>query len=107
MNLVLFLVSMIEDMDTKDKLRLSINISKSSFLSIQYDKKEIYKYFDKENDCAYTMSFMNFNEYLLTNFAMAKIIEMTPTEQNQVALYLFNSIKLVQTNLTLHKLIFY
>ena len=38
------------------------------------------------------MSFMNFNEYPLMNFAMAKIMEITSTEQNQVILYSFNRI---------------
>ncbi len=35
---------------------------------------------------------MNFDKYYLIMFAMAKIMEMNKTEQNKVALYLFNTI---------------
>lgn len=33
---------------------------------------------------------INFGKYKLVMFAMAKLIEMETTEQNKVALYLFN-----------------
>ena len=33
---------------------------------------------------------INFTKYYLIMFAMAKIMEMTKEQQNQVALYLFN-----------------
>lgn len=91
-----YLIDMIKDMDIQNKLRLAVRINESVYSHISYNKVELFKYYDKllkENDCTYTMSFMNFNEYPLINFAMAKIMEMTPTEQNQVALYLFNSIE--------------
>lgn len=93
-----YLIDMIQDMDIQNKLRLALRINESVYSHISYNKTEMFKYFDKllkENDCTYTMSFMNFNEYPLINFAMAKVMEMTPTEQNQVALYLFNSIDLI------------
>ena len=35
---------------------------------------------------------INFAKYHLIIFTMAKIMEMTKEEQNQVALYLFNSV---------------
>ena len=91
------LIDMIQNMDIQNKLRLALRINESAYSHISYNKAEMFKYFDKllkENDCTYIMSFMNFNEYPLINFAMAKIMEMTPAEQNQVALYLFNSIDL-------------
>lgn len=91
-----YLIDMIQDMDIQNKLRLALRMNESAYSHILYNKAEMFKYFNKllkENDCTYTMSFMNFNEYPLINFAMAKIMEMTPTEQNQVALYLFNCIK--------------
>ncbi len=90
-----YLIDMIQDMDIQNKLRLAVRINESVYSHISYNKAELFKYFDKllkENDCTYTMSFMNFNEYPLINFAMAKVMEMIPTEQNQVALYLFNEI---------------
>lgn len=92
-----YLIDMIQDMDIQNKLRLALRMNESVYSHISYNKAEKFKYFDKllkENDCTYTMSFINFNEYPLINFAMAKVMEMTPTEQNQVALYLFNEIDL-------------
>ncbi len=92
-----FVVKMIKYMDIKDKLRLAINMNQSSFLSIQYDKKEMYKYFDnklREIDEEYRTTLINFaqTKYFNINFTMAKLIEMTKEEQNQVALFLFNCI---------------
>ena len=94
-NKVEFLINMINDMDLKDKLRLAICMSDSSYTNLKYDKPEMYKYFDtmlKEIDEEYRTTLVNFAKYHLIMFAMAKIMEMTKEEQNQVALYLFNSI---------------
>ncbi len=63
--------------------------------NLKYDKSEMYKYFDtiiKEIDEEYRMTLINFAKYHLMMFAIAKIMEMTKEEQNQVALYLFNLI---------------
>ncbi len=90
-----YLIDMIQDMDIQNKLRLALRMNESVYSHISYNKAELFKYFDKllkENDCTYTMSFMNFNEYPLINFAMAKIMEMTKEEQNQTALFLFNTL---------------
>ena len=46
----------------------------------------------KENDIEYRTTLVNFARYPLIMFAMAKIMEMTKEEQNQVALYLFNNL---------------
>ena len=46
----------------------------------------------KEIDEEYRTTLINFAKYHLIMFAMAKIMEMTKEEQNQVALFLFNSI---------------
>ena len=97
MEKVEFVVNMIKDMDIKDKLRLAINMSDSSLLSIKYDKKEMYNYFDNELleiDEEYRTTLINFaqTKYFNINFTMAKLIEMTSEEQNQVALFLFNCI---------------
>ena len=92
---VKYLIDMINDMDIKDKLRLAICISNSSYTNLKYDKPEMYVKFDnmlKEIDDEYRTTLINFAKYHLIMFAMAKIMEMTKEEQNQVALYLFNSI---------------
>ena len=79
-------------------------MSDSSCTNLKYDKPEMYKYFDsmlKEFDEEYRTTLINFAKYHLIMFAMAKIIEMEKEEQNQVTLYLFNSInsKVCQENI--------
>ena len=44
-----------------------------------------------ELDEEYRITIINFNKYPTITFAMAKIMEMSKEEQNQVSLYLFNS----------------
>ncbi len=90
-----YLINMINDMDLTNKLRLAICMSDSSCTNLKYDKPEMYKNFDnmlKEIDKEYRTTLINFSKYHLIMFAMAKIMEMTKEEQNQVALYLFNTI---------------
>ena len=93
---VKYLIDMINNMNIKDKLRLAICMSNSSYTNLKYDKPEMYNYFDnrlKEIDEEYKTTLINFAKYHLIMFSMAKIMEMTKEEQNQVALYLFNYIK--------------
>ena len=88
-------INIIKDMNIKDNLRLGICLSTSSWTNILYDKTEMYEKFDvilKEVDEEYRNTLINFAKYKLVMFTMAKIIEMTKEEQNQVSLYLFNSI---------------
>lgn len=90
---VKYLIDMINDMDLTNKLRLAICMSNSICTNLKYDKTEMYKYFDsllKEIDIEYRTTLVNFAKYHLIIFAMAKILEITKEEQNQVALYLFN-----------------
>ena len=97
---VKYLIDIINDMDLTNKLRLAICMSDSSYTNLKYDKPEMYKCFDtmlKEIDKEYRTTLVNFAKYPLIMFAMAKLMEMTKEEQNQVALYLFNNIKLRQT----------
>ncbi len=92
---VKYLINMINDMELTNKLRLAICMSNSSYTNLKYDKPEMYKYFDnmlKEIDEEYRTTLINFAKYHIIMFAMAKIMEMTNEEQNQVALYLFNNI---------------
>lgn len=89
-------MKIIKDMNIKDKLRLGICLTISDWANILYNRNEIYKKFDimlKEVDEEYRTTLINFAKYKLVMFAMAKLMEMETTEQNKVALYLFNSIK--------------
>ena len=92
-----YLINMINDMDIKDKLRLAICMSQSKCSGLIYNTKENYEKFDamlKEVDEEYRTTLINFAKYELVMFAMAKLMEMETTEQNKVALYLFNHIKI-------------
>lgn len=93
---VKYLIDMINDMDIKDKLRLAKCMSKSQWSGLIYNTKENYEKFDnmlKNIDAEYRTTFINFGKYKLVMFAMTKLMEMQTTEQNKVALYLFNNIK--------------
>ena len=68
-------------------------MSDSRYTNLKYDKPEMYSRFDnmlKELDDEYRITLIKFTKYHLIMFAMAKILEITKEEQNQVALYLFN-----------------
>ena len=93
---VKYLIDMINNMDIKDKLRLAICMSQSKWSGLIYNTKEYYEKFDtmlKEVDEEYRTTLINFGKYKLVMFTMAKLTEMEATEQNKVALYLFNIIK--------------
>ena len=82
-----YLINMINDMDIKDKLRLAICMSQSKWSGLIYNTKENYEKFDsmlKEVDEEYRTTLINFAKY--------KLMEMEITEQNKVALYLFNKL---------------
>ena len=91
-----YLIDIINNMDIKDKLRLAICWSQSKWSGLLYNTKEYYKKFDsmlKDIDEEYRTTLINFGKYKLVMFAMAKLMEMETTEQNKVALYLFNNVK--------------
>ena len=86
-------INIIKNMNIKDKLRLGICLSTIDWADILYNKSEMYEKFDtmlKEIDEEYRTTLINLAKYHLIMFAMAKILEITKEEQNQVALYLFN-----------------
>ena len=94
---VKYLINMINTMDIKDKLRLAIFRSQSKWSGLIYNTKENYEKFDtmlKDIDEEYRTTLINFAKYKLVMFAMAKLMEMETTEQNKVALYLFNNINI-------------
>ena len=93
---VKYLIDMINDMDIKNKLRLALCMSKSEWSGLIYNTKENYEKFDsmiKSIDEEYRITLINFGKYKLVMFAMAKLMEMEITEQNQIGLYLFNIIQ--------------
>ena len=93
---VKYLVNIINSMSLKDKLRLGICMSKSEWSGLIYNTKENYEKFDsmlKDIDKEYRTTLINFGKYKLVMFAMTKLMEMETTEQNKVALYLFNIIE--------------
>ena len=88
-------ISIIKSMDLKNKLRLGLCISSSAYTNLKYNKAHIHSIFDKklkEIDNEYLVSYVNMRKYPIILFAMAKIMEMNNIEQNQVAMYLYNSI---------------
>ena len=91
-----YIIDIIKDMDIENKLRLAICMCDNySHTNLEYDKKERYKYFDellKEINSEYRTTTINFANYPYIIFAISKIMEMDSTQQNKVALYLFNSI---------------
>ena len=94
---VRYLIDMINNMDINDKLRLGICISSSTYTNLRYNKAHIHSVFDKrlkEIDNEYLTSYVNMRKYPIILLVMAKIIEMNSQEQNQVAMYLYNTINL-------------
>ena len=88
-------MDIIKNMDLTNKLRLAICMSDSSCTNLKYDKPEMYQKFDnmlRELGEEYKTTTINFANYSLIMFAMAKVMEMNEVEQNQVALFLFNII---------------
>lgn len=70
-------------------------MSQSDWSGLIYNTKENYKKFDKmlkDLDEEYRTTLINFGsrKYFNINFVMSKLMETT--EQNKVALFLFNSI---------------
>ena len=88
-------ISIIKDMDLKNKLRLGLCISSSAYTNLRYNKAHIHSIFDKrlkEIDNEYLTSYINMRNYPTILFVMSKIMEMNSTEQNQIARYLINGI---------------
>ena len=89
------LINIIKNMDLKNKLRFGVCISSSAYTNLKYNKTHIHSVFDrklKEIDNEYLTSFVNMRKYPTILFAMAQIMEMNNNQQNQIALYLLNSI---------------
>ena len=88
-------IDIIKNMDLKNKLRLGVCMSSSAYTNLRYNKAHINSVFDKrlkEIDNEYLTRYVNMSKYPTILFVMAKIMEMNNVEQNQVAMYLFNSL---------------
>ena len=88
-------ISIIKDMDLKNKLKLGICMSSSAYTSLKYNKTHIFSVFDKklkQIDNKYLVSYVNIRKYPILLYVMAKILEMNNNQQNQIVLYLLNSI---------------
>ena len=89
-------ISIIKNMDLKNKLRLGLCMSSSYYTNMKYNKAHIHSIFDKrlkQIDNEYLVSYVNMRKYPTIIFVMAKIMEMNNNQQNQIAMYLFNNIK--------------
>ena len=94
-NKVKNVIDIIKNMDLKNKLRLGVCMSSSAYTNLRYNKAHIHSIFDKrlkEIDNEYLTSYVNMRKYPTILFVMAKIMEMNYTEQNQIAMYLYNNI---------------
>ena len=91
------LIEMIDKMNIKDKLRLAICMSQDKWSGLKFNTKENYEKFDnmlKSIDEEYRTKKINMAKYFNVMFTEAKLMESPVEQQNQIALYLFNSIKL-------------
>ena len=91
------IIEIIDKMDIKDKLRLAICMSQDKWSGLKFNTKENYeKYYNmlKRIDKEYRTTNINMARYFNVMFAEAKLMESPVEQQNQVALYLFNSINL-------------
>lgn len=88
-------IDIIKNMDLKNKLRLGVCMSSSIYTNFKYNKAHIHSIFDKrlkEIDNEYLTSYVNMRKYPTILFIMSKLMEMTKEQQNQIALFIFNSI---------------
>ena len=88
-------INIINNMDVKNKLRLGLCMSSSAYTNLKYNKAHIHSIFDKrlkEIDNEHLTSYVNIRKYPTLLYVMAKIMEMNNNQQNQIALYLLNSI---------------
>ena len=88
-------IEIINKMDLKDKLRVGVCMSESSYTNLKYNKSHIHSVFDKrlkQIDNEYLTSYVNMRKYPQVLFVMAKIMEMSKEEQHKVAVYLVNAV---------------
>ena len=92
---VKYVIDIINNMDVKNKLRLGVCMSSSAYTNLKYNKAHIHSIFDKrlkEIDNEYLTNYVNMRKSPTILFIMSKLMEMTKEQQNQIALFIFNSI---------------
>ena len=90
-------IEIINKLDIKDKLRVGICMSESSYTNLKYSKAHMHSKFDKrlkEIDNEYLTSYVNMRKYPQVLFVMAKLMEINNVEQNKVVMYLINCLNL-------------
>ena len=70
-------INIIKDMNIKDKLRLAICMNDSQWLTLDYDRKEMYNKFNtrlRKIDEEYRKTLINFGQskYFIINFTIQK-----------------------------------
>lgn len=88
-------IDIIKNIDVKNKLRLGVCMSSSAYTNLKYNKAHIHSIFDKrlkEIDNEYLTNYVNMRKYPTILFIMSRLMEMNNVQQNQIALYLCNSI---------------
>jgi len=74
-------------------------LSQDKWFELKFNTKENYKKFDnmlKSIDEEYRTTNINMAKYFNVMFAEAKLMESPVEQQNQVALYLFNTLNFVK-----------
>ena len=88
-------IDIIKNMDFKNKLRLGVCMSSSAYTNLKYNKAHIHSIFEKrlkEIDNEYLTNYVNMRKSPTILVIMSKLMEMTKEQQNQIALFIFNSI---------------
>ncbi len=88
-------IDIIKNMDLKNKLRLGVCMSSSAYTNLKYNKAHIHSIFEKrlkEIDNEYLTNYVNMRKSPTILVIMSKLMEMTKEQQNQIALFIFNSI---------------
>lgn len=94
---VKYLINTINEMNIKDKLRLAICMTQDKWGGLKYNTKENYEEFNnmlKIIDEEYRKAHINMAKYTNIMFFEARLMVLPPEIQNQIALYVFNTIKL-------------
>lgn len=87
-------IDILKDMTFINKLRFGVCAFSSNYLNLKYDKNKYYKQYDgllREWDDEYLRNFLDARKYPVILFVLAKIMEMSEGENNQVILWFINN----------------
>lgn len=94
MNKVNNVIGILKDMSFINKLRFGVCAFSNSYLDFKYDKKEYYNQYDellRKWDDEYSRSFLDARKYPIILFILAKMMEMSEGEKNQVIMWFINN----------------